>query len=222
MAVLFDLDGTLTDPQPGIVGCVRHALEGMGASYDGDLDWCIGPPLGPSFGLILGTDDPATVAEALRLYRERFAAVGLYENRVYDGVPECLARLREAGLPLYVATSKPLVFARTILDHFGLAPYFDGVYGSELDGRLSLKGDLIAHLLERERPSAPIMAGDREHDVIGARQNGVPCIGATYGYGSPEELDEAGAVILCDSPAAVAEAALTLRDTLGLTCGYGP
>lgn len=224
MAVLFDLDGTLTDPKVGIVRSIQFALDRMDATVPGDddLDWCIGPPLYGSFVGILGTEDPAIIAEAIRLYRLRFSEIGLFENVVYPGVPACLARLREEDLPLYVATSKPLPFALRILERFELKGFFAGVYGSELDGRLSAKGELIAHLFEREglSPRETIMVGDREHDVIGARENGVPCIGVTYGYGSPEELDEAGAAALCARPEDLAQAVLDLQASLALSCGW--
>ncbi len=222
MAFLFDLDGTLTDPKPGIVGSIRYALDRLDARVpQGDeLDWCIGPPLAGSFVRILGTDDPPTIAEAVRLYRERFSKVGLYENSVYPGIADSLARLRAEGLPLFVATSKPHVFALRILDHFSLKDFFDGVYGSELDGLRSDKGELIAHVLRAEglAPSRTIMVGDREHDVIGARANGVASLGVTYGYGTAEELDEAGAAALCTKPERVGQAALDMLGTLALSC----
>ena len=223
VAVIFDLDGTLTDSRPGIVRSILYALSEMGvaAPKEDEMDWCIGPPLAPSLARILGTDDPATVARAVGLYRERFSTVGLFENAVYPSIPSCLERLWEEGIPLFVATSKPLVFARRILDRFELSPFFAAVYGSELDGRLSDKGELIGHVLQSEGLSArsTVMVGDREHDVLGARQNGVPCLGATYGYGGEAELDEAGAAALCDRPAALADAIVSLRATLSLSCG---
>lgn len=223
MAVLFDLDGTLTDSRPGIVRSIRCALDGLGAACpsEDELDWCIGPPLADSFGAILQTEDPIVLARAIELYRERFSTIGLYENAVYEGIRECLERLKGEGIPLFVATSKPVFFAHRILEHFALSPWFDGVYGSELDGGRSAKGEIIAYLLEREGLSSrsAIMVGDREHDVLGARQNGVPCIGATYGYGSEEELDEAGAVALCAHPKSLPDTILSLRATLALSCG---
>lgn len=222
MAVLFDLDGTLTDPKVGIVRSILYALDRLDAAAPGEdtLDWCIGPPLAGSFVELLGTKDPARVAEAVRLYRERFSRIGIYENRVYPGIADALARLRSLDIPLFVATSKPRVFARRVVQHFEIAFLFDGVYGSELDGHLSAKGELIAHVLQAESlsPGSTIMVGDREHDVIGARENGVPCLGVTYGYGSAEELDEAGAAALCDRPTGIAEAVLSLQATLGLAC----
>ena len=128
--------------------------------------------------------------------------------------------MRDEGLLLFVATSKPVVYARRILDHFGLGGLFDGVYGSELDGTRADKGELIGHLLATEglRRSGTLMVGDREVDVRGARANGLPCLGVTYGYGTAEELDEAGAAALCARPDRVAAAVLDLLGTLGLSC----
>ncbi|RYG22895.1 HAD family hydrolase [bacterium] len=212
-AVLFDLDGTLTDPKPGICGCIAHALQVLGydAPHHNDLEWCIGPPLAGSFARLLSTDDAAAVSRAMVLYRERFSAVGLFENQVYDGIPDCLARLRQAGIKLYVATSKPHVLAQRILDRFELAPYFEAVYGSELDGTRVDKGEVIDHALSSGglHGEPVLMVGDREHDVIGAHKCGLPCIGVTYGYGSAQELTSAGASSLIDSPTALADAILT-------------
>jgi phosphoglycolate phosphatase len=225
MAVLFDLDGTLTDPGLGIVRSILYALDRMGVPHSGeDLDWCVGPPLAGSFATILGTGEPSTITEAIRLYRERFSEIGLYENRIYPGIVESLKRLREEEIPLLVATSKPHVFARRVLDHFDLNPFFDAVYGSEVDGRLAAKGDLIAVLMLAEglSPGSTLMVGDREHDVFGARQNGIPCLGVTYGYGSDEELEEAGAAALCDRPERLAESILSLRGMLALGCENRP
>lgn len=203
-SILFDLDGTLTDPKPGITRCIQHALRELGCPCPeaDDLEWCIGPPLQGSFHRLLGSEDPLRGARALALYRERFSEVGLFENTVYDGIPDALHTLRESGYWLFVATSKPHVFAGRILDHFGLGPFFDGIYGSELDGTRVDKGELLAHLLGAEGLNADqaVMVGDREHDVRGAAQNEVRCIGATWGYGAPQELIEAGAAVLCGKP----------------------
>jgi phosphoglycolate phosphatase len=207
-AVLFDLDGTLTDPKPGITACLAYALNQLGVpSNPDDLTWCIGPPLALSFPRLLNTNDPGIIARAIELYRERFSTVGMYENAVYPGVPECLAQLQEAEVELYVATSKPHVYAEPILAHFGLRHFFHAVHGSELDGRNGDKGELIAHLLACEtlESNQAIMVGDREHDMIGARKNGVSAVGVTYGYGSREELDRSGACTICDYPGQLAE-----------------
>ena len=205
-ALLFDLDGTLTDPRPGIVGCLRYALDRLGRDCPDDdvLATCIGPPLRGSFATLLDTRDPALIEEAVRLYRERFAAIGLFENRVYDGVPGMLDRLRGGG-PLLVATSKMAEYAERIVQHFGLAPYFAGVYGAEPGGRFDDKAELLAHLLRRERlvAATTVMIGDRAVDVIAARANGLRAIGVLWGYGSERELREAGAEQLCATPAAL-------------------
>ncbi len=209
-ALLFDLDGTLTDPKEGITKCIAYALAGLGldAPACDDLCWCIGPPLAGSFGKLLGSDDEASIAEALRLYRERFSYVGLYENSVYESIPETLDHLRRSGFRLFVATSKPTVYAERIIEHFGLSPYFDVVYGSKLDGRLTDKGQLIAHILQAEglEPSRCLMIGDREHDVIGAARCSVAAIGVLYGYGTRDELTAAGAAVLCEAPSDLPQA----------------
>ena len=207
-AVLFDLDGTLTDPRQGITRSFQYALSSLGrtAPPEKELLWCIGPPLAASFAQLLETDDPALVNKAVERYRERFGVVGLYENRLYAGVPIMLAEVREMGCRVFLATSKLGAYARRILDHFELGGGFDGVYGSELDGSRSDKGALIAHILAREGLAADstVMVGDREHDMRGAAACGVRGIGVTYGYGSEEELRRHGAARLADSPAAVA------------------
>jgi phosphoglycolate phosphatase len=206
-AVLFDLDGTLTDPKPGITECMRYALTKLGrvAPPPDDLLWCIGPPMPRSFATLLETDDQALIARAMALYRERFGTVGMFENAVYPGIPAAVAAVRGAGFATYVATSKPHVYARQIVAHFGLAPLFDGVYGSELDGTRVEKADLIAHALAEERldPARVVMIGDRQHDAIGARRCGVRVIGVSYGYGGEAELRAHGVVAIADSPAAI-------------------
>ncbi|WP_029078995.1 HAD family hydrolase [Bradyrhizobium sp. th.b2] len=204
-AIFFDLDGTLTDPKPGITGSIQYALGKLGRpvpSQD-ELTWCIGPPLRASFALLLGGEEFAD--RAVELYRERFGDVGLFENRVYPDIAAVLAALRERPGRMYVATSKPHVFASRIVAHFGLNGYFDHVFGSELDGTRVNKVDLLAYALEQTGadPAEAVMIGDRSHDVIGAIRNGIRAVGVTYGYGTPEELLEAGASQLCASPRAV-------------------
>ena len=214
-ALLIDLDGTLTDPREGIVGSLRHALEALGrvAPSDAQLASLIGPPLTDAFRELLGRDggNTALVDEAIRHYRVRFSDRGWRENRVYAGVPELLRGARERGWRCLVATSKPTVFAERIALHFGLRPLLDGVYGSELDGGRTRKPELIAHLLSEERlaPEQALMVGDRRHDVEGAAAHGIDTIGVTYGFGSREELERAGARWLCDDPAAVLASALS-------------
>jgi len=203
--VLFDLDGTLTNPREGIVNCLRHALDRLGRAHDPDADLShyIGPPLQHTFAEILGTTEQAVIDLAIFHYRERFQATGMFENRVYEGIDSLLQRLNSAGCTLYVATSKPLVFATQILEHFQLRDYFAAVYGSELDGRLSDKRELIRHLIEQVNPVTDrcYMVGDRKHDAIGALTNNITPVGALWGFGSREELAAAGVTRLHASPA---------------------
>jgi phosphoglycolate phosphatase len=202
--LLFDLDGTLTDPKVGITESIRYALDRMERPYppDASLDWCIGPPLQETFATLLQTDDPQLPVEALRLFRERFGTVGLFENTPYPAIAPVLQSLQATGLCLYVATSKPAVFARQIVEHFDLARYFLVVYGSELDGRLTHKNELIHHILQQESldPAQTLMIGDREHDIFGAKANQVTSVGVTWGYGSAAELTAAGALALLHHP----------------------
>jgi phosphoglycolate phosphatase len=213
-AVLFDLDGTLTDPKSGITKCIIHALERMGRpAPDADtLHWCIGPPLTRSFPLLLDDDDPELIAQAISLYRERFSEIGLFENAVYDGVPSMLRSLRTAGVRLFVATSKPTIFAVRILAYFELNGFFQAVYGSELDGTRADKSELINYLLRIEglTPEQTLMVGDREHDVIGAHRCGLRTIGVRYGYAAAGELERAKAAVICDRPEDVAPVVLRL------------
>lgn len=197
MNILFDLDGTLTDSYQGITRCIAHALSALGRTSPPQegLRWCIGPPLRHSFATLLETADEKLVNEALVLYRKRFGTVGLFENEVYRHVPETLGALQQKGHTLYVATSKPAVYAQRIIDHFGLRQYFKTVYGSELDGRLGDKKSLIQHILLTEsiEISETSMVGDREYDMIGAAANGVTAFGVLWGYGTREELVLSGA-----------------------------
>jgi phosphoglycolate phosphatase len=202
--ILFDLDGTLTDPREGITRCIAHALERMGRESPplGDLTFAIGPPLRGSLARLLGDESRDTVERALAHYRERFADVGLFENTPYDGIAETLAALRASGATLFVATSKPLVFAERIIRHFGFDAHFDAVHGCELDGTREAKRDLLAHVLAHHRiaPGGTVMVGDRGVDMDAARHHGLRGIGALWGFGSREELLDAGAHVLCAGP----------------------
>jgi len=199
--LFFDLDGTLTDPKPGITRCIQHALKSFDEPVpDADeLLWCIGPPLQQSFIKLL---DEARAPRAVELYRERFSTTGLYENAVYPGIPEVLESLRQTGAQLHVASSKPHVYVNRILEHFDLAQFFDGVFGAELDGVRSDKTDLLAHALDQTGCSArhATMIGDRHHDGIGARNNQMGFIGVLYGYGGEQELRDSGARNLAEHP----------------------
>jgi phosphoglycolate phosphatase len=197
MHLFFDLDGTLTDSGPGILASMRHALTLLGLTIPSDeaLSRFIGPPTHDAFRELLGSNDPEFVASTIAIYRERYAKLGLFESSVYPGVREGLKLLRAADIPLFAVTSKPEVYANTIIDHFELRPYFSHVYGSELTGERSKKGELIAHVLSSESisPSSAWMIGDRLHDIVGAKQNGLRSAGVLWGYGSRQELNDAGA-----------------------------
>ncbi len=197
MQLFFDLDGTLTDSRPGIMASMRHALAAIGRECPSDeaLLRFIGPPTHDAFRELLGSTDAELNTRTIGIYRERYARLGLFENSVYPGVSTGLAELRAAGFTLFVVTSKPEVFAKRIIDHFELAPYFKRVYGSELSGERSHKGELIAHVLASEglQGADAWMFGDRMHDIRGAKQNSVHAAGVLWGYGSKEELSDAGA-----------------------------
>lgn len=205
MHVLFDLDGTLTDPKVGITRSIVYALTRMGrSSVEPDsLCWCIGPPLRHSLATLLETESGEVVEQALAHYRERFSEIGLFENEVYTGIPEALASLE--GHTLHVATSKPQVYARRILERFELTPFFASVVGSELDGTRESKAEVIGHVLHCAGATAQsaVMVGDRIHDILGARHHGMPSVGVLYGYGSAVELELAS--ILCDTPAELSD-----------------
>lgn len=202
--ILFDLDGTLTDSADGIINSVIYALDKKGIKEDDreKLKAFVGPPLTDSFMKYYGMSREEASMEMTPLYREYFNEFGWKENTVYDGVPEMLQTLKEAGKHLIVATSKPEVFAKRILDYFDLAKYFDYIGGSTLDGRISSKDQVIAYVLEQigsEHVDEMIMVGDREHDVFGAEKNGLPCVGVLYGYGDRAELESAGAAVICET-----------------------
>jgi phosphoglycolate phosphatase len=206
--VFFDLDGTLTDPAPGIIACFQYLLRKLGtasALSDASLRRFIGPPLRAVIGELLGTAEPERIEQGVAIYRERFATEGLYENSVYPGVPAMLEELCADGLQLWIVTSKAGVYAAEIARHFGLARYLRGVYGAELTGERSVKAELIAHLLEREgiASGASVMIGDRRHDIEGATAHGLPALGVLWGYGSREELQAAGAYALVDAVSAL-------------------
>lgn len=198
MDILFDLDGTLIDPKVGITRSIQYALEAMNvtACQEDDFTWCIGPPLLDSFTEILGNSEDAEVA--LAKYRERFAQEGLFENEVYAGVPEMLAELTAKGHRLYLATSKPRVFAQKIMDIFDLSKYFTCIHGSELDGERGDKVALLTWIIEQEQLNAHnvIMIGDRKFDMIGAKGNNVRSVGVLYGYGGRSELENACADVI--------------------------
>ncbi len=198
----FDLDGTLTDPFEGISKSIVYALDRLGEAPPAEdvLRQCIGPPLLASFDSLVGE---TRARDALMFYRERFGDVGWQENSPYDGIHELLQGLGDSGRTLYVATSKPTVYAECIVSHFDLREFFDGVFGSELDGRRTNKVELLAYALSANAAGDAIMIGDREHDVVGAIRNNMHIIGVSYGYGTEEELRSAGAEQIASSPDAL-------------------
>jgi phosphoglycolate phosphatase len=192
--LLWDLDGTLTDPKKGITRSVQFSLQKLGAAYPDEdaLEWVIGPPLKESFKILLQTSDDVLLNQAVTYYRERYREIGMYENIVYPGIPELLAQLKDKGCQHFLATSKPTIFAEKILQHFSLDKYFSVMMGSELDGQFVEKEDLIREVLKRvPNRSLPVMIGDRRYDVQGARSNGIAIISVGYGYGTIEELEAA-------------------------------
>jgi phosphoglycolate phosphatase len=215
MQLLFDLDGTLTDSRRGIFNCLRHALTSHGLTMppEDGLLWCIGPPIQQSLRKLIGPDAPELFEPVLISYRERYASIGLFENELYPDIVEALKDARDRGHTLHVATSKAEVFAKRIIPHFGLDAHFTSVTGSELDGTRSDKAEIIAHILKREciDPAQAIMIGDREHDMIGARKNGIPAIGALWGYGTGRELIESGATLCARTPRLIAELIASLE-----------
>lgn len=200
--VLFDLDGTLTDPFVGITRSIDHALARLGriAPAAEELRWCIGPPLKTSFAVLLDTEDQALLDAAVEHYRERYSAVGKFENTLIDGIPEALADLQAGGATMWVATSKLETYASEIVVHFGLMPHFGRVHGSQADGRNSSKSELIGHILASEGldPKRCVMVGDRSHDVVGAAAHGIPTVGVGWGYAAPGELEVAGAAAIAE------------------------
>lgn len=206
-AVYFDLDGTLTDPKPGITRSIQYALGKLGLPVppEDELTWCIGPPLRGSLKILLGSDELAD--RGVALYRERFSDIGLFENEVYPGIEDTLATLARSGRRMFVATSKAHIFADRIIDHFKLRIYFERVFGAELNGTHSDKTDLLHHALQTADvdPSQAIMIGDRSFDMVGARKNGMTAVGVLYGYGSEAELRDAGAHHVCATPQGVLE-----------------
>ena len=204
-ALLFDLDGTLTDSAPGITRCVAYALEKLGLppATDARLNDCVGPPLRDSFAA-LGAS-AAQIEPAIDAYRERYVDVGILENEVYEGIPALLERLRAGGFALHVATSKPQPYAERILDHFALRAAFGEVYGSRLDGGRSRKTELIGAACGELGldAAASAMVGDRGVDMSAAVELGLSAIGVRWGYGSDGELRDAGAHALIDAPHAL-------------------
>ncbi|MFD0675243.1 HAD family hydrolase [Cohnella sp. GCM10027633] len=192
--ILLDLDGTISDPKIGITKSVQYALNKMGI-IENDLDKLepfIGPPLKNSFIDIYSFSE-GRANQAVEYYREYFKEYGMYENELYPGMLELLENFQNSGFTLYVATSKPTVFAKQILKYFQIEHYFEWIVGSNLDGTMSDKSEIINYIIKNKEISIDslIMIGDRKHDIVGANNNGIASIGVGYGYGSEEELRKA-------------------------------
>ncbi len=210
--IFFDLDGTLSDPKLGITKSIQYALKRLNREVPpkNQLTWCIGPPLLGSFEIMLGCPDMAILG--LKFYRERFSKKGLYENQLYPGILDMLDELKAKNLRLFVATSKPTVYAKRIIEHFNLGHYFCHIFGSELNGKYSDKSDLLKFALSEIVPPTKsfVMVGDRSHDIIGALNNDGISIGVLYGYGSKEELITAGANYIASTPEKLRETLICL------------
>lgn len=210
--LIFDLDGTLTDPREGITRSLVHALRAIGAEVpsEAELEQCIGPPLREAFHTLLGSS--RDVETAVTFFRQRYGTVGLYENYVYPRVVETLEEIGPSRT-MFIATTKPREHAQSIVEHFGLSRFFRRVYGSEMNGVRSDKSELVAHLIASEGldPASAVVIGDRKYDVLAARDNGLRSIGVGWGFGSEEELTGSGVDIFCR----------TMDDLLGLLAPVG-
>lgn len=209
MDILIDLDGTVHDPAPGIIGSVQYALRELGLAVPRheDLHWVIGPPLRvvfPQIGVKAGD-----VERAVQLYRVNYRNGAMYDAIVYDGIPAALDAMKALGARLIMATSKPHPFAKPIMERFGLADRFAAIHGAELDGTRDDKAELIAHIIAEEGvdPRRAVMIGDRKFDCLGAGRHGIPTIGVLWGYGTAGELSEHGAAHLAETPADLAKLA---------------
>lgn len=203
-AILFDLDGTLTESGEGITKSVQYALEKLGKPEE-DLDALkvfVGPPLMEQFMKYADLDEE-TARRAVEIYRERYSTIGIFENRPYPGVAHMLEELKKKGYVLAVASSKPEYFVKKILAHFELEGYFEEAVGSEMNGSRTNKTEVIEETLRRlhleNHRDQVLMVGDKEHDILGARKAGVECLAVSYGYGTMEELTEAKPLQIADS-----------------------
>ncbi|HEM3383861.1 HAD family hydrolase [Streptococcus suis] len=200
--ILFDLDGTLTDSGQGILNSVAYALEKMGIEEPdtANLNRFIGPPLYESFSRFyqLNPEDTQSAVDTFRVY---FKEKGMFENQLYPGIIPLLEELRTAGKTLVIATSKPEIFAKQILEHFGIAHYFDIIAGASLDSSRISKADVIGYAINQLEafPKHAVMIGDREHDIEGARMHQLPAIGVLYGYGNKQEFEKAGATMIVET-----------------------
>lgn len=201
--IFFDLDGTLTDSEEGITKSVQYGLKKMGVTDCDDLSALrhfIGPPLSESFKEFFEGED---IKRAIAFYRERYSTIGWKENRLYDGIKDMLKKIKESGRKIYMATSKPEIFAKDIAELFEISEYFDGICGATTDGVRNTKEDVVKYAIEvcgETNPDNILMVGDRHHDVDGAGEFGIKTLGVTYGFGTREELLGCGAIAVVDTP----------------------
>ncbi len=205
--LLFDLDGTLTASAPGIITSVQAVIRhyNLPELNEAQLQKFVGPPLAVSFADYLGLPEEE-ILPAIDVYREYFEAHGIYDNSVYGGMPETLQKLKDAGYKLAVATSKPEKYAKQIVEYYGIAPYFDFVCGIPMEDEQMTKAQVVATTLEKlgvAQKSEALMIGDRFYDVEGAKENGIECLGVTFGYGTEDELTAAGAKYIAHTTAEI-------------------
>ncbi len=210
--ILFDLDGTLTNPKEGITRCVQHALSHFGIERDCDeLVSFIGPPLKEQFMNYASLSEEDAI-EAVKIYRERFAPIGLFENEIYPGILDMLYKIKAQGKIIALATSKPTVFAEKITEKYGIKPYLDYLSGSELDGTNVEKAAVIKNAMAAigANPKETVIVGDRMHDAEGAQKNGIGCIGVSYGFAAEGELEKAGVKVIAHTPEELCDILLKL------------
>lgn len=197
-AILFDLDGTLTDSGLGITKSAAYALDTLQIDYTGkDLSVFVGPPLRKMF-LQFGVQEK-DVDQAISIYRSRYTTIGKFENMPYEGIEDLLIKLNDLGYQLFVATSKPEGVAKEILEHFHLDQYFKEIAGASLDASRESKSAVISYLLEKYPSKNPIMIGDTVYDVLGSKKHHIPCIAVTWGYGNVQDMIDAGAISIVDT-----------------------
>ena len=209
--IMFDLDGTLVNSEEGVTKTVQYALSACGIEENNQdtLRRCIGPPLIDAFMEYYGMTE-AEGLKALEKYRERYKTTGVYENEIFPDVEYVLKTLKENGKKVALATSKPHIFAREVLKSFNLTKYFDIIVGAEFDGTRNDKADVIKEVLNQAGEyKKPVMIGDRKHDVEGAKKNGLPCIGVSFGFAPEGELEEYGAIAIADDMNNLLEILLT-------------
>jgi phosphoglycolate phosphatase len=213
--IFFDLDGTLTDSKEGILKCFHYALDKLDCPnpLEFENDNLIGPPLRVTFRKLLDSNDEVLIEKAVAIYRERFSTAGLFENKVYPGIPELLSALHRNSFHLYVVTSKMKLYANRIIEHFRLAQWFSEVFGSELAGRFDDKAELIKFILSdlNLASSETVMIGDKREDIAAGRENRIKTIGVTYGYGTKKEMIDAAPDYICNSPSEIQTTIMSIR-----------